>query len=165
MANWAEAILSPLRTASGLLQEAIDLRDTVKLGDVSVKLMAQILAAQQAAMQANSEHSALTEKISALEHRISELEAWDVQEERYELKQLHRGPFAHLLKEGQEAGEEPHALCTNCYQHKFKSHLQMSGDSNIHSRTWFCPSCKMTVKGQWGSMADWIKRTRNSNAA
>ena len=164
MANWAEAILSPLKTASSLLQEAIDLRDTVKLGDVSLRLMAQILAAQQAAIQANSEQSTLTQQIRTLEERVAELEAWDVQEDRYELKQLHRGPFAYILKEGQENGEKPHALCTNCYQRKFKSHLQMSGNTNVHDRTWFCPSCEMTVKGQWGSMADWIKRTRNPAA-
>jgi hypothetical protein len=52
MANFVEGILSPLKTASSLLQEAIEVHDSVKFGDVVVKLQAQIMAAQQGALAA-----------------------------------------------------------------------------------------------------------------
>jgi len=92
---------------------------------------------------------------------VARLKAWDTNKKRYELKQLYRAPFAYNQKEGHENGEDPHALCTNCYHHYFKSILQSSGHIVVHDLTWECPECKMKAKSQWRDMADWIKKTRN----
>ena len=81
MTNCAEGILSPLKTASGLVREVIEVRDTVKFGDVVIKLQGQIMAAQQGALSA-------TERIRELEAQVAGFEAWDAEKQRTHSKML-----------------------------------------------------------------------------
>jgi len=66
MTNFIEGILSPLKTASSLLQEAIEIRDATKFRDTVGKLQTQILAAQQGALAANVAQAEMAEEISQL---------------------------------------------------------------------------------------------------
>jgi hypothetical protein len=130
-----------------------DMNDATVRNGAVIELQEKILAAREA-------QTTLLERVSDLEKEVAGLKAWDSEKQRYELKQLYRGPHAYILKEGEEKGEAAHALCTNCYQRGFKSFLQMSGHVIVNDRTWSCPACKMSVKSQWGDMAGWIKKTR-----
>lgn len=153
--------VSALKGATDIAKAMMDLRDAQAVQTKVLELNSKILEAQRSAFAANEERTSLIARVSELEKELAEFKAWSAEKQRYELKQLHRGPFAYILREGEERGEELHALCTNCYQNGVKSFLQMSGDVNVHVRTWNCPACKMSVKGQWAKMADWIKKTRN----
>ncbi|MFZ3324848.1 MAG: hypothetical protein WA231_02685, partial [Methylocella sp.] len=55
---------------------------------------------------------------------MAELETWDADKQRYELKSLAAGVFAYRLKEAMAGGEEIHHLCAACYHRGKKSLLQ-----------------------------------------
>jgi hypothetical protein len=141
MSNWAESILSPLKSASGLLQEAIEVRDTVKFGDVVIKLQAQIMAAQQGAMAAQSDQAQMIESISELKEKVARLEAWDAQKKRYKMKEVALGVLAYALQEGMESGEPVHHICAACYQRREISVLQSEFWQPNRSEVLVCHGC------------------------
>jgi hypothetical protein len=149
--------LAAFKTMFDIAKSMKDMDDKVRRNAAVFELGEQIIATQ-------ARYTAAVEQIDELKKELARFETWEGQKQRYEMKQLYRGPFAYILKEGHEGGEDAHALCTNCYERRFKSVLQMSGHGNVHDRTWDCPSCRMSVKGQWSTMADWIRKTRNPGA-
>jgi hypothetical protein len=134
------------------------------VNEVKLALGEKIFDAREALNAAQTAQADALDRISQLEKEVARLKAWDGEKDRYELKQLYRGPFAFIFKQGKEEGEDPHALCTNCYERGFKSYLQMGGQTIVHDRTWSCPACKFSVKGQWPNMAEWIKKTREPSS-
>jgi hypothetical protein len=147
------ASLSIFKTMFDMAKALQGIHNTATRDRAVIELQKEILSAQTA-------QSALIEQVGNLEKEVAHLKAWDGEKQRYELKDLHRGLFAYIPKEGMESGESPHALCTNCYQHGVKSILQSSGHLNVHDHFWFCPSCKMSVKNQWRDMDALIKKSR-----
>ena len=123
----------------------------------NIDLQREILAAQ-------AQQSALIENVSKLEKEVTALKAWDADKQRYELKDLWRGFFAFIPKEGMENGEPAHAICANCYQRGFKSFLQSSGHPVIHDRSWDCHACKAKMKNQSNNMGELIARCRGAPA-
>jgi hypothetical protein len=146
--------LGAFKTMFDIAKSMKDMDDAVKRNAAVFDLGEQIIATQ-------ARYTAAVQEVDDLKKELARFEAWEGEKKRYELKQLYRGPLAYILKEGHENGEDAHALCTNCYERRFKSVLQMSGHLSAHDRTWHCPSCKMEAKGTWANMADWIKKTRN----
>lgn len=145
--------LSGLRTAFDIAKTLKDLDDRARRNEAVIDLQQKILTAQEA-------QATLIKEASDLEQEVVRLKAWDADKQRYELKDLRKGFFAYIPKEGMENGEPPHAICTNCYQKGSKSILQCSGHTNVHERSWDCPSCKTKVKNQWSDMAALIAACR-----
>lgn len=146
--------LSAFKTMFDIAKSMKDMDDTVKRNAAVADLWEQIISAQ-------TRYTAAVEQVDELKAQLTRFETWESEKTRYELKQLYRGPFAYILKDGQENNEDPHALCTNCYQQRFKSPLQSSGHIIVHDHYWHCPNCKMKAVSQWRNMADWIKKTRS----
>ena len=119
---------------------------------------------QREILTAQAQQSALIENVSKLEKEVTALKAWDADKQRYELKDLWRGFFAFIPKEGMENGEPPHAICANCYQRGFKSFLQSSGHPVIHDRSWDCHACKAKIKNQSNNMGELIAKCRGAIA-
>jgi hypothetical protein len=143
MANWAEGILSPLKTASGLLQEAIEVRDAVKFGDIALKLQTQIMAAQHGAITANLAQTEMAEEIRQLKAHMAELEAWDTEKEQYELQEIYPRSFAYAVKESARGAKPPHLICPKCYQDRKAYILQKADATHL-----FCPSCNTRIRFQ-----------------
>lgn len=70
---------------------------------------------QESILSAQAAQATLIEMVRELETKMARMEAWDADKQRYELKDLRRGFFVYIPKEGMENGEPPHAICTNCY--------------------------------------------------
>ena len=88
LASWTKAITDPLKAASDLAQGMLDLRDTVKLGSLVIKLNAEILSAQRGALAASQSEAEMAEEARALKTKIASFEDWERQKERYELKRI-----------------------------------------------------------------------------
>jgi hypothetical protein len=153
MAGEVFATLSAFKSMYDMAKALKDINDATIRNGAVIELQEKILAAREA-------QATLLDQVGALEKEVARLKTWDADKERYELKDLYRGFFAYILKEGKEAGEASHALCTNCYQMGFKSILQCGGQINVHERTCGCPNCDMTVKSQFNDVAALIKRSR-----
>ncbi len=156
MAAWLDAITTPLSAASDGVQKLIEMRDLIKFGDALGKLQAQILSAQQGALAGYTRELSLLEEIGALKKRVTDLEAWDRQKQRYERRNIGYGAFAYVLKKSERGSEEPHWACTNCYEHGKIITLQDGKPRRVergHDR-WFCPSCDNQIE-PGKSNAEW----------
>jgi hypothetical protein len=141
----------------------IGLHDAKAVQEKVLELNSKILDAQRATFAAHDERTTLIDRVRALEEENAGMKAWGAEKARYELKDLYRGLFAYIPKEGMEQGEPLHALCANCYQKGQKSILQTNGSISVHDRTWDCPNCKTKIKNQFISMPELIKKSRESN--
>jgi len=108
--------LGAVKTAFDLTKAFVDVRDTTKVQAIRFELMGLLLEAQEA-------QAALVAEKRDLEERVRELEAWDGEKKRYELKDMGQGCFAYALKEDAAGAEPPHALCAGCYNQGRKSIL------------------------------------------
>lgn len=144
----------------GALKSAFDMAKGIKEIDDAAKRNAAIIDLQQTILDAQQAQSSLIDEVRTLRQENDGLKAWQSEKARYELLDLYRGLFAYVPKEGQENGEPPHALCSNCFQRGTKSILQTNGASNVHERSWDCPACKTKVKNQWADMGSLIKKSR-----
>ena len=148
-ASWINSITGPLKAAGEMAQGLVEIRDTVKFGDAIIKLQAQIMTAQQGALAAQEHEASMAEEIRSLKGRVDDLEAWDIEKQRYHLTKLPPGAFVYAL-EDEESGTEPlHYLCTNCFENQKKSILQSEGpDSGVEK--FRCNTCGAEVQaGTW----------------
>ena len=140
----AAALVSSLKTAAEITKGIIGLRDASMIQDKVVELNGVILSAQSSALEANAAQFTLLDRVREIEEEIARMKAWDAEKQKYELKQIHTGAFAHVLKPQASGGEPPHWLCTTCYQNYRKSILQAQGrasdDDSIE--LYGCPTCK-----------------------
>ena len=141
MINFIESITNPLKAAGETAQKLIGLRDTAKFGDALIELQDQIIAAQQGALEAQGRELAMSEEIHELKERVAEMEIWDAEKERYELKEVVPGQFVYAVREEVRGSEPPHMLCANCYNHDQKSILQTEIRNPGHHEVLFCQRC------------------------
>jgi hypothetical protein len=123
MSGWIDAVISPLKAAGDTAQRLLEIRDTVKFGEAIVKLQSDLLSAQHGALTAQGREATLLDELNQLKRRISDLEAWQKEQERYELTRLEPGVFVFALKLHMAVGEPTHCICQTCYQRGKKSIL------------------------------------------
>lgn len=140
MATWLESIMSPLNAAGESIQKLVDIRDTVKFGETVGKIYAQVLAAQQAALMAQAREASLLDEIGGLKKRVSELEAWNAEKDRYELVSLAPNLVAFAVKQSARGDEPMHYICANCYNGGKKSFLQQVTRGAYHD-AYKCNAC------------------------
>jgi hypothetical protein len=129
--------------AYDLAKDLVNLRDaTVRQGKVA-ELQRQILDAQESAIDANQERATLMETISELRRKVAELEAWNIEKQRYKKVEVTKGVIAYALKEGMENGEPAHYACTDCYNDNKISILK--------SETWDPGQCMVLSCHRCGS--------------
>lgn len=151
----AEAVtgLSALKTMFDITKTIKSIDDRTRINEAVIELQEKILTAQTA-------QATLVEQVRELEAEMARMKAWDADKQRYELKELHRGLFAYILKVGCEDGETPHALCANCYQRGTKALLQSNGEAIVHKHAWFCAGCKTNYKCERRNMSSMIAAAR-----
>lgn len=136
--------LASLNAAKTIAQAMIGLRDAQAFQAKAIEFQSKILDAQSSVFAANEERTALIERVRQLEKQMTDLEAWDAEKQKYELKHLPPGAFAYALKSESGVGEPPHWLCAACYQCHKKSILQDQGERGREHR-WSCPECKVDI--------------------
>ncbi len=152
----AAEFLTGLGAFKTMFDIAKGLKDT---NDAAVR-NAAVIELQEKILGAQAQQTALIEQVRQLEEQVAGFETWQAEKSRYELKDLKRGFFAYIPKVGEEGGEPPHALCTNCYQKGVKSILQCNGSQNIHHRAWDCAACGTSTACTSNNMAELIQGTR-----
>ena len=142
--------MSALKAAGDIRKLMIASHDASVIRRQAIELQAQIFAAQSNALAAQSDQFTLLESVRKLEEQIADLEAWETEKQRYELKKVASGAFAYSLKPDASGSEPRHWICTTCYQNRKKSILQehvvnilAPGDGGT---TWICPACSMKIR-------------------
>jgi hypothetical protein len=146
------ALTGSLQTAIEITKGLIGLRDAALIQDKAIELQGAILAAQQSALAAQSAQFALSDRVRELEQEIVQLEDWEREKQRYELKAIDGRVFAYMPKPGMADGEPPHWLCANCFNRRQKGFLQFKGQdrspsgSRSDTSTYGCDTCKASLK-------------------
>src|SRR5688572_27694263 len=98
--------LSSIQAAFGSLQVAgqigralVDVRDADLVRDKSRELVDAIISAQTNTLAAQGQLSSAIEEIRQLRQQLEDMEAWNAERNRYEMKELGPGRFVYALKE------------------------------------------------------------------
>ena len=108
----------------------MDAHDAGIRREKSIELQRQVIAALQSALAAQTAQATRLQRVRELEENLAQLEAWDTEKEKYELKNVRpdRAPggktFAYVLKENAGSTEPTHSICPDCCQDHQKTILQ-----------------------------------------
>ncbi|WP_287459187.1 hypothetical protein [Sphingomonas sp.] len=110
--------------------------------EIKTTLNRLILDAQQTLFLAQQENAASADRIRELEQEIIRMTDWTAERQNYELREVAPGAFAYVKKAAMQDAEPGHWLCTNCFEDRKKSILQLqglgsTGQWHIHA----CPRC------------------------
>ena len=97
---------------------------TKAIFDDLITLRTQLLATKNENMALAEKNDALQKRVRELENAIARKEKFEIEAQKYELKDVGRNAFAYALKPDTGSGEPPHYLCVNCYADDRKSILQ-----------------------------------------
>jgi hypothetical protein len=140
------AALGGLKTAAELAKAFVDVKSAVDVQGKVFELQRVILAAQQDTFTAQQTQSALLAGKDELEERIRQLEAWDGEEDRYQLEAVGReGSLAYTLKPEAKGSEPDHHLCATCFQHRRKSFLQPHTIPEGRAQVLMCHECGLQI--------------------
>lgn len=118
------ATVTGLKTAGEVINSILELKTSDAINAAVREANSHLFTVQQEALTAQSEQFAMVEEIRNLKEKITNLEAWNAEKDRYQLEKLwEAGVVAYALKEHMSNGEPPHYLCTNCYKDGMKSIL------------------------------------------
>jgi hypothetical protein len=106
------------------IKAAFDIARGLKDIDDATGRNAAVIELQEKILDAQSEQASLAERVGELKARVSQLESWDADRQRYKLTSLGDGLRAYTLKQEMADGEPDHYLCAQCYSDKIKSILQ-----------------------------------------
>jgi hypothetical protein len=106
------------------LKTAFDLAKGLKDIDNAAQRNAAVIELQEKILSAHSEQASLIDLVGELRGRVSELEAWGADKQRYKLTDIGGGLRAYALRDDMENGEPHHYLCAQCFSDDVKSILQ-----------------------------------------
>ena len=142
------ALTTSLQSAVEIAKAIMGLRDASAIQGKVIELQGVIMSAQASALSAQAEQFTLMNTVRNLEAKMAQMENWNAERQRYELKAVFPGAFAYVVKPELQGTEPLHWLCATCYHNGKKSILQdfarMPND-----KTWElfkCPSCAAVVK-------------------
>ncbi len=138
-------VVGALNGAVSISKAILGLRDEVLIQAKVIELNGEILSAQQRAFDANTEHLALLTGVSDLEKQVADMETWNAEKAKYELRQVSSfGSYAYTLKIAD--GPEPrHYLCATCYDRGKKSVLQGTTVLEMRRRMFTCANCSTRI--------------------
>jgi hypothetical protein len=136
-----QAAISSLQAAGDIAKTFIGLRDAAAIQAKTIELQRLILEAQSSAIRAQSEQSSFLDHIRELERQVQEIQAWNVEKQKYHLTEIEPGQFAYTLTQQTGSTEPQHMLCANCYNHNTKSILQRETRYPGRHTVFVCQNC------------------------
>src|SRR6202030_3815203 len=99
------SMVTSVKAVKDIAESIVGLRDAEMIRGKVFELQSKMLEAQSFAFAAHDERTALIQKICDLEKQISDLEAWETEKQRYELKDVGSGSLAYVVKEAMRGAE------------------------------------------------------------
>lgn len=116
--------------ALGSLKAAADIAKAVMGAKVDFAVKEQVMSIQQSLLEAQQAMLAMQEALADANKRTRQAEdalvaanQWAQEKTRYKLFTPYTGAVVYAVKESEARGEEPHYICTNCYEQGRKSIL------------------------------------------
>ena len=93
-----------------------DISDAANRNAAVIELQEKILTAQ-------SDQSALVERVRELEKEVARAKDWDAEKAKYDLQEIYPGSFAYAANPQARGAEPAHLICATCYQDRKKTIL------------------------------------------
>ena len=135
------AALTSIKTASDLITLIYKSKVDRAITEKAQELNSQIILLQNVVFDLQTQNQSLLKETDDLKRQLAQMEQWQTEAARYELKELDAGVFVYALKPDLNTGEPVHWLCPNCYQQHQKSILQLRTKGQT-SNMFLCPHCK-----------------------
>jgi hypothetical protein len=140
-----QSAYSALQSAGQIVKAMLELRDAQLLSEKARELSGFIIAAQSQTLEVQAKLSTAVEEVRELKERLMQMQNWETEKARYELKEVATGRFAYAIRETQRGMEPPHCLCANCYERGLKSILQEEHLAHGRTHLLVCHACKADV--------------------
>lgn len=158
MTSEISAAVAAIASVKAIAEGIISTTRAADRQQILIDFNSQIIEAQRAMFQAGADYEALARVKAELERKLLEMENWEKQAGRYELKELVPGIFVYAVKAGMEMGEPAHKLCPHCFQKRQRSILSLPGPGWTK---YVCHECKFeAVFEERGPIAVSIPRRR-----
>jgi hypothetical protein len=128
-----QGAVTSLKTAFDITKGMMKLKSDAEIQLQVIELQDTILSAQSNALAAQAEQYTMIQRVRDLEERIARMNTWDEEKKRYKLVKLWDSStcLVYALKESCKGGEEPHRICTKCYDDGRRTILQPKRDSGL----------------------------------
>lgn len=145
---------SGVKTAMDMSKALLGLHVSNEVKAAISDLRDQLIDAQNAIFQAQTEQSALVQHVRKLEEQLVRAKNWDAEKQRYELANPWDGAVVYALKESMSRGEPPHWICTSCYEDGRRSILNPHYPKNGQGML-MCTTCNGALHyGYNGNLPD-----------
>lgn len=138
------AAIGSLKGLYDLAKALQALKTDAEIKMATSEMLNTVITVRQQVFEAQEAEASLLKRISELEQQIARFEAWDREDERYELKRFYLGVYAYVLKPEMARGEPPQRLCAPCYDERKKGVLYALPEVARALRLYRCPSCDAT---------------------
>ena len=153
MTSQIGAALGAITSLIGVFKAAIDARDWAKLGEVSAKLIDQIISAQQAVIDGQVAQADLIGQLAQANEKIRELQAALSSQQMHEPVEVSPGQFALPVKHPlgiqgaglQSSGKSEQYACQRCFAILGKSVLLRRLPSQWGTDVLGCPECRNEI--------------------
>ena len=138
------SVFEGLNAAVKILKGAVERRDNTKINAAVSDILAKLMEANTVALKLQEKHAALLNEKSALEAKLLQMETWNAETARYELKERAPGVLAYAAKEDARGSEPAHWICPQCYEDGRKSVLQQQKGPS-RAKVLNCSRCDFKV--------------------
>jgi hypothetical protein len=104
------------------------------------KVNADLMSAQAAALKAQDEQAQLAKKVRELEGQLADVARWEAVSQQYKLRAIVPEVYVYEYVATGADAEAPHFACTNCFQLRVRSILQLTHATDSGKR-YRCPQC------------------------
>lgn len=136
--------LASLNIASKFIKDSIEKIKDDAVREKVEELLNAIIPLQSQIISLQAMNSASIQEKEVLEKKLSDIEDWQKEATRYELKALASGVYVYTIKETAKSSEPVHYLCAKCYQERKKSILQRISKTMM-GVTYICHTCKSAI--------------------
>jgi hypothetical protein len=144
IAEISSAIAS-IKNLGDLIGHMKESSEKKKMAAAFADVQDKMMGLQSKIIETSAALAAAEERAREAEKKCMQMEDWQHQASRYQLKEIVTGIYAYALKPGMEEGEPVHYLCATCYQKGKKSILQFEVRLG-QSRVYKCHECASSIR-------------------
>jgi len=132
--------LAALKSMAEFAKLIISSKVDAAVREKAIELQSIIISLNSDMFSMQAQYGAVLQANQALEQKIAELEQWETEAARYELKEIVPAVFVYAIKPESATAEPSHWICPDCYQNKRKSILQRKTKTRLGT-IYACLSC------------------------
>ena len=136
---------SSIKGALELIKLISESRKDSIVKEKTIELRNTIMDIQMSFTELYEKYSTLLQENNGLKENIMQISEWKQTESQYELINVSAGNFAYIPNDTHPNPNPFHCLCTNCYEKRKKSILQLKRQLSSTASNYFCPECGMII--------------------